>query len=275
MSFIIALLSGDGGVGKTTLVAALGARLAAAGRKALVIDCCAGFRRLDMMLGMESRVMYDAGDAASGYCQPERAVLRDSARKLPDLLAAPYDADTPPDEDLWARMLDSYRKQYDWIALDTPTGTGPWAMMAARLADRAYVVLSPDDGSMRSAERVLERLRLEGHERSQSAMLIINKLRLSYIDQGIQYAPDVVIQTLDAQVVGVIPEDENLRMAAALARLDELDAKAPVVLELDALARRTMGAPLPKGWMVAKSSRFLQNIGVKSGTKATLKEVWV
>ncbi|MDR1600310.1 MAG: hypothetical protein LBS11_10660 [Oscillospiraceae bacterium] len=274
MAYTLAFLSGDGGVGKTTLCAALGARLAAAGRKALVIDCCAGFRRLDMALGMESRVLFDAADAASGVCGSARAVARDSTRTLPDLLAAPFDADVHPDEDLWARMLSELKARYDWIAFDAPAGTGVWPMLPARLADRAYIVLTPDDGSMRCAGRVLDKLRAEGHDRAQPPSLVVNKSDLALIEENLQYPPDVVARTLDARVAGVVPEDGSLRLAYARASLDGLDPRSTTVMELDALARRTMGAPVPKGWELARPGSTRSRLRLPWAGKPSLKEVW-
>ncbi|MDR0397370.1 MAG: AAA family ATPase [Oscillospiraceae bacterium] len=274
MPYTLAILSGGGGVGKTTLCAALGARLAAAGRRVLVVDCCAGFRRLDMALGMESRVLFDAADAACGVCEPQRAVVRDSTRMLPDLLAAPFDADTHPDEDLWARMLSELRGGYDWIAFDAPAGTGVWSMLPARLADRAYIVLTPDDGSMRCAGRVLDCLRAEGLDRVHPPSLIVNRCDLSLMRENLQYAPGTVAQTLDAAVAGVVPEDEGLRLAYARAELDGMDSRSRIVMELDALARRTMGAPIPKGWEYTPPGARMLRLGLRGGGGASLKEVW-
>ncbi|GHU67692.1 hypothetical protein FACS1894184_08010 [Clostridia bacterium] len=278
MAFTLALLSGDGGVGKTTLCAALGARAAAAGRKALVIDCNAGFRRLDMALGMESRVMFDAADAASGVCDPVRAIVHDSSGTLPDLLAAPFDVDIHPDEDLWLSMLAALQPHYDWIAFDAPTGTGVWSTLPSRLAERAYVVLTPDDGSMRCAERVLDKLRAEGHDRAQPPSLIINKMNPAFIEDNLQYPPNTVAQTLDTPVIGVIPEDEVLRAAYARAALGDLNSRSSIAMELDALLRRTMGAPVPKTWeLTAKpflSNPILSRLKLGFDTKPILKEVW-
>ncbi|MDR2657573.1 MAG: AAA family ATPase [Oscillospiraceae bacterium] len=273
-AYVLAILSGDGGVGKTTLCAAMGARLAAAGRKALVIDGNAGFRRLDMALGMESRVLFDAADAASGACDPLRAVVHDGARALPDMLAAPFDADVHPDEDLWARVIAAFRTRYDWIAFDAPTGIGVWSMLPARLADRTYVALTPDDGSMRCAERVLDKLRAEGHDRAQPPSLIINKVNMRLIADELQYEPNIVAMTLDTRVTGVILEDEGLRLAYARARLDEMDGRSSVAMELDALTRRTMGAPVPKEWTLLRPRSWPSRLRLGVVSKSALKEVW-
>jgi septum site-determining protein MinD len=263
MAVIIALLSGSGGTGKTTLLACMGGALAREGKRALVIDLCAGARGLDLPLGLESRAAFDLGDLLSGGCDEGQAVISDSARPCPDFIAAPLDRDSIGiDAAALSELLEKLRPKYDWIALDAPSGVGAGSMLAALVADRVIVVTIPENASVRAAERALEAVRSPDRP---EPLVIINKLNPSFAASGAHLTPDAVAQTLDAKLIGVVLYDETLARAAALGRVLGPYERSPGFRTAETIADRTLGAASPKRWIVNRRALF---------ASGAIKEEW-
>jgi len=250
MPSILALLSGTGGTGKTTLTSAMGASLTRSGKRALVVDMCAGTRGLDMALGLESRVMFDLGDLLDGSCDIRQAIISDSARNCPDMIAAPTDY-RELDVCLLADLLEELRRSYEWIALDTPPGDN--AMAAALVADAAYIVTTPDNSSVRGAERIIAAVRSPG---GPSPLVIVNRLIPEFVKTGAHLSPDAISQVLDARLIGVVPRDDALECAAALGLIPDPEADSPAFEAISSTAERTLGAPIPKRWDIARRGLF-------------------
>ena len=198
------LVSGKGGVGKSTLAAALGAHLALAGRRVALVDLNTGMRGLDMLLGLESRVVFDLGDVQEGLCEAEQALVTDRETGM-RLLAAPQMRDSEAlDEDALRAMCQTMCESFDFVFLDAASGIGRGFTAAARAAQQALVVTTPDDMALRDAERaagLLRRLDMP------APALVINRIRPDFVDEGWQYTPEACAQTLDLRVAGVIPDD--------------------------------------------------------------------
>ncbi|MCL1964753.1 MAG: AAA family ATPase [Firmicutes bacterium] len=198
----VAVVSGKGGVGKSMLVAALGAHFAYHRKRTLLVDLNTGMRGLDMLLGLESRIVFDLGDVQDGLCGIEQALIEDRQTGV-FLLAARQITDTDAlDAEALGRLMREMTKRFDRVLLDVPGGIGAHLQMAAGAAGEALVVTTPDDAAMRGAERVAGALR-----DIPSPGLVINRIREDFVEAGLQYPPEVCGQVLDMRVTGVVPED--------------------------------------------------------------------
>ena len=261
MGKVVAFLSGSGGCGRTTVAAAMGVALARMGKRALVMDMCFGARGLDMPLGLESRVVFDIADALSGECSVEQAIVADQPRACPDMIAAALDG-AGTDTGKLPALLDVLRMKYDWIALDVKAGTGESALLAARVADLAAVAAAPDNASIRAAESVLAAVRRIAKD---EPLVLINKLIPSFVSCGAHMTPDAAAQTLETRLLGVVPYDEEIARHAALGRLTELDIRSPGFQAISVAADRTLGAAIPKHWIVGRRGLRLAE---------TIREEW-
>lgn len=201
----ITIVSGKGGVGKSMLVVTLGALWAAQGRRVVLVDMNTGMRGLDMMLGLENRIVFDLGDVLEGLCEPKYALVHDKRTGL-RVLASRQIADSEAvDEEALARLTGALRKEYDMVILDAASGIGRGFSASARAADFALLVTTPDDMALRDADRVsglLERLSMP------RPFVVLNRIRPDFVEEGLQYPPEVCAQVLDIPIFGVIPDDD-------------------------------------------------------------------
>lgn len=202
-----AVVSGKGGVGKSMLVVALGALWAARGKNVLLVDMNTGMRGLDMLLGLENRIVFDLGDVLDGICEPRQAILRDAQTGI-RLLAARQISDSEAlDEDAFSVLIEDFQRTYDHVLLDAATGIGRGFSAAVRAAESALLIATPDDQSLRDADRasgLVQRL-----DRPPPC-LVLNRLRRDFVEEGLQYEPEVCAQVLDLPVCGAIPEDDEI-----------------------------------------------------------------
>lgn len=199
-----AVVSGKGGVGKSMLVVALGALWSAQGKSVALIDMNTGMRGLDMMLGLENRVVFDLGDVLEGLCEPRQALLRDAQTGI-RLLAARQIADSELlDERALEALVEELEDSYDRVLLDAASGIGRGFSAAVLAARAALLITTPDDQALRDADRIaglVQRLDLP------SPRLVINRLREDFVRAGLQYEPEICEQVLDSRVYGAIPDD--------------------------------------------------------------------
>jgi septum site-determining protein MinD len=251
MTEAIVLLSGTGGMGRTALTAAFGCALARMGRRVLLVDLCAGLRRLDILLGLESRVVFDLGDAAAGGCEPSRAVLHAPEFDTLDLLAAP--AFSAFSFEGAAQVLNILRPRYDVLLLDAPAGVGEGLCHAAALADRVLLLTCPEDATLRDAERVSNLLRDLGRP---PAAAVLNRVHLPWVREGLQHAPETAAQVLDLPILGVCPEDDVFRAVVARRRLHTLPSSSPAAQAVRRLALRATLAERPPARITPKGSAW-------------------
>lgn len=236
---ITVVTSGKGGTGKSTVSAGLGCALAEAGASVLLVDVDAGLRSLDLLLGIGREVVFDLSDIFAGNCEPIRAVYPSPACPNLSLLPAPASPEglcSPTD---MRRLCLGFARHYDFIFLDCPAGTGRGFEVAVRAADTALVVTTPDVLGARDAEAVGALLA----ERDVPARLIINRLRVEPVLRGKLPNLDEIIDLSGLQLIGVIPEDEELPIAAAQGQ--PLPAHGQARLCLRAIARRLCGEEVP------------------------------
>ena len=208
----ITVTSGKGGVGKTTLTANLGVALAMQGHRVVVIDADVGLRNLDMMLGLENRIVYDLVDVVEGRCRLRQALVRD--KRLAELFLLPAaqtrDKSAVQPDDM-VRVCESLREQYDFILIDSPAGIEQGFRYAIAPADEILIVTNPEVAAVRDADRVIGLV--EAEEKS-PPQLIINRLRPDMVQRGEMLDIADVVELLAIDLVGVVPEDQAILVTA-------------------------------------------------------------
>lgn len=206
------ITSGKGGVGKSTLAANLSQALADAGQKVVLIDADTGLRNLDVLLGMENRVVYDLTDVAEGVCRLKQALVKDRNNENLCLIAAAQMRDSgsvSPAQ--MEKITGKLKDQFDWIIVDCPAGVDRGFRTAIAGADRAIIVALEDAVSIRDAERVGALIQKAGLPKP---MLVCNRMRAEKLRKGEEPAWQKMAERLDMQLLGVIPEDDEVRHAA-------------------------------------------------------------
>lgn len=237
----IVIVSGRGGVGKTAFAAGLGTALARRGKRVLLIDADTGMRCLDIALGLESKVVYDAVDAVEGICKLRQAIVRDGRRPGLNFIAAAQTRErgalTP---DGLRGITTRIKDKYDCILIDAPAGIEQGFDSACACADSALLVMTPDPQGVRSAQRMVGLL----EQRSlPEPKLILNRVRPALIQSGDMPPIETVQDALRLSVLALMPEDADIMRACASGM--PLDAVSPAGRAFDEAARRLMGEDVP------------------------------
>ena len=208
MSEVIVVTSGKGGVGKTTATANIGTGLARLNKKVVMIDTDIGLRNLDVVMGLENRIVYNLVDVIEGNCRRKQALIKD--KRYPNLYLLPSaqtrdkTAVTP---EQMKKLTDDLREYFDYILLDCPAGIELGFKNAIAGADRAIVVTTPEVSAIRDADRIIGLL--EANE-IKKIELLINRLRMDMIRRGDMMSVDDVVEILAANLIGAVPDDENV-----------------------------------------------------------------
>lgn len=211
MGQVILVTSGKGGSGKSTFTVNCGSVLAEEGKKVLLIDTDAGLRALDLMLNVSDRVVYDLNDVLGGQCEPVKAIVQTDTENL-QLLPAPQSVACEfLDADEFKRLCRGLSHYYDYIFIDSPAGIGAGASMVAAACDRAIVVATADPVCIRDADRIATVLNaIEVSD----IRLVINRVNPRLIRKKMVPDLDAAIDGAALQLIGVIPEDENVTVAS-------------------------------------------------------------
>ncbi len=212
MCEIIVITSGKGGVGKTTTTANIGAALALTGKKVVMIDTDIGLRNLDVIMGVENRIVYDLVDVVEDRVPYEKALVRDKRYEGLFLLPAAQSRDksavtTTQMKHLVRKMEDSF----DYILIDCPAGIEQGFENAVAAAKKAIVVAMPEVSSVRDADRIIGLL--EKHD-IKEIKLVINKLRPKMVENGSMLGIEDMLDILAIDLLGVVPDDEDIIVAA-------------------------------------------------------------
>jgi septum site-determining protein MinD len=203
----IVLTSGKGGVGKTTATVNIGAALAKRGHRVILVDTDIGLRNLDLVLGLEKRIVFDLVEVIEGRCQVRQALIKDkrfeSLAILPAAQTRNKDAIT---ESQMARLIDELAGMADYVLIDCPAGIEGGFRNAIAGADEAIVVTTPEVSAIRDADRVIGKLA----ERSIPMRLIINRIRPDMVRSGDMLSIDDVCEILSIELLGIIPDDEEI-----------------------------------------------------------------
>ncbi|WP_349673337.1 septum site-determining protein MinD [Lacrimispora sp.] len=208
MSEIIVITSGKGGVGKTTTSANVGTGLAILGKKVVLIDTDIGLRNLDVVMGLENRIVYNLVDVVEGNCRMKQALIKD--KRYPNLFLLPSaqtrdkTAVTPGQ---MVKLVDDLRDDFDYILLDCPAGIEQGFQNAIAGADRAIVVTTPEVSAIRDADRIIGLL--EAADMG-SIDLIVNRIRADMVKRGDMMSLDDVMDILAIDIIGAVPDDEDI-----------------------------------------------------------------
>ena len=240
MTRIIVTTSGKGGVGKTTVTANLGMALARLGRSVALVDADFGLRNLDLLLGLENRVVYTAVEVANGECRLEQALVKDKREpKLVLLPAAQNRNKEAMSPEQMKQLVEELTKTYDYIIIDSPAGIEMGFKNAIAPAREALIVTTPEIAAVRDADRVVGLLEAEGVKQIQ---LIVNRLRPLMVQANDMMSVQDVQELLAIGLIGVVPEDERVIVSTnrgeplVLAEDPSLAGKA-----FDNIARRLEG----------------------------------
>jgi len=208
MGEVIVITSGKGGVGKTTTSANIGCGLAIAGKSVVLIDADIGLRNLDVVLGLENRIVYDLVDVVEGRCRLKQALVKDKRYEGMYLLSTSQTKDkTAVSPEQMIKLCDSLRDEFEYIIVDCPAGIEQGFKNAIAGADRAIVVATPEMSSVRDADRIVGLLEAAEVE---DIKLVLNRIRPDMVKRGDMLAVEDVTDVLAIDVLGLVPDDETI-----------------------------------------------------------------
>lgn len=240
---VITITSGKGGVGKTTAVANLAVALASNGSKVVCIDGDIGLRNLDVILGLENRIVYDIVDVIEGRCRLKQAMIRD--KKLPELYLIPAaqtrDKNAVSSADM-LRLIKDLRSMCEYVLIDSPAGIERGFRNAIAPADRVLIVTNPEVSAVRDADRVIGILEAEDKG---PGSLIINRLNPTLVRNKDMLSPEDVLDLLAIELIGIVPEDENVIIGSNRGAPVAYDPKSRAGQAFRNIARRLKGETVP------------------------------
>lgn len=240
---VITITSGKGGVGKTTLTANVGTALTLLEHRVVTIDADIGLRNLDVVLGLENRIVYDIVDVVEGNCRLRQALIRD--KRLPELHLLPA-AQTRDKSAISPRQMaevcDALRPHFDYILVDSPAGIEQGFKSAIAGADRVIIVSTPEVSAVRDADRVIGLL--EAAEKG-PIQLVLNRLKPRMIQRGDMLAVEDVMQILAIELIGLVPEDEEIIVSTNRGTPVAVDDRSVTGEAFRNIARRISGEEVP------------------------------
>jgi septum site-determining protein MinD len=247
---VVTITSGKGGVGKTTTTANLGVALAMLGKRVVAIDADIGLRNLDVVLGLENRIVYDLVDAVEGHCRLRQALIRDKRLSELYLLPAAQTRDkTAVSPSQMVELCDQLRPDFDFILIDSPAGIEQGYRNAVAPADRVLIVTTPEVSAVRDADRIVGLI--EADQKGPPS-LIINRLNLDMIRHGQMLSTEDVVEILAIELIGIVPEDREIIIATNRGTPVALDGRAPSGQAFRNISGRLLGQDIP--FMPIKSS---------------------
>lgn len=240
---IMTVTSGKGGVGKTTAVANIAVALASNGAKVCCVDADIGLRNLDVVMGLENRIVYDLVDVIEGRCRLRQAMIRD--KRLPELYLIPAaqtrdkSAVSPSD---MVRLGDELRAEVDWVLIDSPAGIERGFRNSIAPADQLIVITNPEVSAVRDADRVIGLL--EAEEKG-NPLLIINRLNPNMVKTHNMLSAEDVLDLLAIRLIGIVPEDEAVIVGTNRGTPIALDEKSLAGQAFRNISQRILGKEVP------------------------------
>ena len=238
----IVVTSGKGGVGKTTTTANLGAALAKRHNRVVLIDADIGLRNLDLVLGLEKRIVFDVIEVAEGRCQLRQALIKDKRFESLYVLPAAQTRDKDAiSEEQFANIVAQAAKNTDFVLIDCPAGIEAGFRNAIAGADEAIVVTTPEVSAIRDADRVTGKVA----EKKLPVRLIVNRVRPEMVRSGDMLSIEDVCEILSAELLGVIPDDEEIIDTTNRGEPIVLSEQARLAVIYEKIARRLEGELIP------------------------------
>lgn len=261
MGEVIVITSGKGGVGKTTTTANLGTGLAVLGKKVVLIDTDIGLRNLDVVMGLENRIVYDIVDVVEGACRLKQALIKDKRYDGLYLLPAAQTRDKNSiNPQQMMDLCDELRSEFDYILIDCPAGIEQGFKNAIAGADKAIVVTTPEVSAVRDADRIIGLL--EAHD-IKNPRLIINRIRNDMVKRGDMMSIEDIIDILAISLIGVVPDDENIIISTNRGEPAVTDNKSLAGQAYRNITRRIMGEDVP-----------LMDLNVSEGFLSKMKKLF-
>jgi septum site-determining protein MinD len=240
---ILTITSGKGGVGKTTTTANLGVGLAMLGHRVVTIDADIGLRNLDVVMGLENRIVYDLVDVVEGRCRLRQALIRDKKLSELFLLPAAQTRDkTAISPNQMVEVCNLLRAHFDFVLIDSPAGIEQGYQNAVAPADKVLIVTTPEVSAVRDADRIVG---LVEAEEKGPARLILNRLNPDMVARGQMLSTEDVVEILAIDLLGVIPEDKQVVISTNQGHPVALNGKSPSGQAFRNIAGRISGQDIP------------------------------
>ncbi len=261
MSEVLVITSGKGGVGKTTTSANIGTGLAAMGKKVVLVDADIGLRNLDVIMGLENRIVYDLIDVIEGNCRVKQALIKDKRFETLFLLPAAQTKDkTAVNPEQMYKLCQTLKEEFDYIVIDCPAGIEQGFKNAIAGADKAFVVTTPEVSAVRDADRIIGLL--EASE-LRDPMLILNRIRVDMVKRGDMMTLEDVTEVLAIDVLGVVPDDESIVISSNRGEPAVLDQNSRAGQAFRNITRRVLGEDIP-----------LMNLNFDEGLFTKIKKIF-
>jgi len=260
MSEVIVITSGKGGVGKTTTSANIGMALAMAGNKVAMLDADIGLRNLDVVMGLENRIVYDIVDVIDGHCRLQQALIKD--KRNPNLFLLPAAQTKDKDAILPAQMIklcETLKEEFDYVIIDCPAGIERGFKNAIAGADRAIVVTNPEVSAVRDADRIIGLLEANNLK---NPMLILNRLRPDMVQRGDMMSLDDVSEILAVDILGVVPDDQYIITSTNQGEPAVLKEESRAGRAFIDISKRIMGEEVPLMDLTPKESLLSKLAGI-------------
>lgn len=262
MSEAIVITSGKGGVGKTTTTANIGTALASLGKKVVVVDGDTGLRNLDVLMGLENRIVFTLLDVVEERCRLKQALIKD--KRFSNLYLLPTAQTRDKNDVTTEQMLNIVRElkqEFDYVIIDCPAGIEQGFENAIVGADRALIVVNPEVTSVRDADRVIGKLDAKGLDDHQ---LIVNRLDYEMVKKGDMLDVSDILDSLAIKLIGIVPVDEEITIATNKGEPVVLNSNAAAGQAFNHIAKRILGEEIP----------FVPIANMESGFFASIKRIF-
>lgn len=258
MGVSIVITSGKGGVGKTTTTANVGTALAMMGKKVVVIDADIGLRNLDLLLGLENRIVYNLVDVVEGTCRLKQALIKDKRFDNMFLLPTAQTKDkTAVTPDQMQKLVDGLKEEYDYVIIDCPAGIEHGFENAVAGADRAIIVSTPEVSAVRDADRIIGKLEAKGLENHE---LIVNRIKYEMTVKGEMLNIDDMTDILAIKLLGIVPDDEKIVMSTNRGEPAVMDKDSKAGQAYRNIAKRITGEEVPLLNLEEESTGFFSAV---------------
>ncbi len=244
MGDAIVITSGKGGVGKTTTTANIGTALALSGKKVCLVDTDIGLRNLDVVMGLENRIIYDLVDVAEERCRLHQALIKDKRFEALYMLPAAQTKDkSAVQPEQMKKIIDELKQDYDYVLIDCPAGIEQGFKNAIAGADKSVVVTTPETSAVRDADRIIGLL--EKEENIEAPKLVVNRIRNHMMESGEMLDVDEIVSILAIDLLGIVGDDDTVITASNKGEPIALDPSSKASIAYRNIARRILGESVP------------------------------